>query len=69
MYRIRTYLAERGISNADFAERVGVVAHYIYEIDSGRRSPSLRVAQAIERETGGEITCMSWDTEKAASGK
>lgn len=57
------WLARNGLSQRAFAERVG--AHYtiISRVVGGKMTPSLELAVAIERETGGAVPAASWVTQ------
>ena len=43
-----------------FAARVGISRAYLSQIMSGRKVPSLRVAAAISKATGGVISVTYW---------
>ncbi len=53
---VASYLVRNGISQAEFARRLGItpgaVAHYVYD----RKKPGPLTAALIERVTAGEIT-------------
>lgn len=59
MEHLTTYLKANGLTQADFAARVGVTQGALSKICNGR-NPDLEVAIAIERETGGAIPVASW---------
>jgi DNA-binding XRE family transcriptional regulator len=42
----------------DFAKAIGVHLVTAYKLRSGKCRPSIRVAAAIERETGGKVTAI-----------
>jgi ribosome-binding protein aMBF1 (putative translation factor) len=54
------YLHEAGISDVDFAKRVGRDRSMINKIRRGSLKPTLEVAAAIERESGGVVTMQAW---------
>lgn len=41
-----------GLSQAEFAERVGAKESYISHLETGYRKPSLKLAKRIEERTG-----------------
>ncbi|WP_366865265.1 helix-turn-helix transcriptional regulator [uncultured Tateyamaria sp.] len=51
---------------SQFAERVGISGAYLSQLSSGLRTPSLEVASAIERETGGAVPMQSWGKEHSS---
>ena len=55
---LSNYLSDR--PNGDFAKRIGISGAYLSQLASGIRKPSLDVAFAIERETGGQVSMQSW---------
>jgi transcriptional regulator with XRE-family HTH domain len=53
IYRtIPEYLAAAGLSQAEFAERLGISQSHLSQIISGHRSASLELAHQIEDLTG-----------------
>jgi 3,4-dihydroxy 2-butanone 4-phosphate synthase/GTP cyclohydrolase II len=52
---LRDWLEKNRVSRADFAKRVGVSDVQITRIINGDRQASLKLALAIERETGGIV--------------
>lgn len=60
MMTLSAYLASTGETQADFAARIGIKPPHMSLILSGARRPSIDVASAIERETGGKIPASSW---------
>lgn len=56
--RLKTLLAERGLSQSDLAREASLDPSTINKLLSGARSPSLKTAIAIERVTG--IQAESW---------
>ncbi len=49
MDRMRLLREEAGLSQHDLAVAAGLTASGLYQIESGRRAPKLRTAQAIAR--------------------
>lgn len=60
MQQLRTYLSANSETQKAFAKRVSVSPSHLSEIISGRKRPSLDIALAISRETGGEIPAEAW---------
>lgn len=61
------YLREEKRSQVEFARRVGLSASYLNEIVRGVKTPALKVAIDIERETDGKVSIASLlVTEKGA---
>ncbi|MFO7853944.1 MAG: helix-turn-helix transcriptional regulator [Paracoccaceae bacterium] len=54
--RLGTYLRERGMTQREFAARIGVSRSYLSMLISGDKVPSLKTATKIEVETGGVVT-------------
>ncbi len=52
---LRDWLEKNRVSRADFAKRVGVSDVQITRVINGDRQASLKLALAIERETGGIV--------------
>lgn len=61
------WLARERITKTAFARRVGVSLAHIIGICKGDHLPSLTVAWAIERETGGAVTTDDWRSATPAS--
>ena len=57
---VRTAL---GLSQRDFAERIGIVPSYYYKLEEGNRRPSRKVYQKIcaALETTGLQTSLLWE--------
>ena len=49
------------------AQEAGITNSYLSDLKHGRRSPSLEVAFAIERATGGEVPVASWARDTAGN--
>lgn len=58
--RLAAYLEEAGITQADFAPRVGVTQGALSKMVRGLIKPSLETAIAIKRETNGAIVPEEW---------
>jgi ribosome-binding protein aMBF1 (putative translation factor) len=61
-----SYMKREGISDAVMAERIGRDRSIVNKLRNGNMSPTLEVAAAIERETGGEVPMASWLSQAAA---
>lgn len=59
MSDLGTYLKENRIRQADFAAAIGVTQATVSKLIAGGR-PSLPLAVAIERTTGGVVRAASW---------
>jgi DNA-binding XRE family transcriptional regulator len=58
---LRSFLARKGMTKDAFAKKVGVSRPAISVLLSDeRREPSLALAIAIERVTGGSVPARSW---------
>lgn len=53
---LREWLNKSGVSDAEFARKLGISASHLSLIVSGRRSASLALALQIESETDGAVT-------------
>jgi DNA-binding XRE family transcriptional regulator len=60
MKKLVTYLTEQNIRQADFALAVGASQPTISKLMSGCALPSLSLAVAIERATGGAVMAADW---------
>ena len=65
MDTLNRYLKANNLSQSVFADRVGVNQATISKLVRGTISPSISLALAIQRETGGAVPVDVWD-EKAA---
>lgn len=54
--RLATYLTQNGISDADFAKRIGVERQSVYRYKTGERYPDRVTLVAIHRATDGAVT-------------
>lgn len=58
MHPISKFLESQGLTQADFAKRVGLSRQQINNVVRGRSNPSLRTIRKIVEVTGGEITLL-----------
>jgi len=56
--RLVEYLQLHSITQAKFAENIGISRSYICLILKGKRLPSVPIALQIEQETGGQVTAV-----------
>ncbi len=54
--KLQDYITQSGLTDAQFAERVGVSQPHINKIRRGVVSPSLSVAERIMEATNGKVT-------------
>ena len=66
MNALDTYLRETGRKAGDLARAAGISDQHLSKLRHGRIRPSLSVAFAIERATGGAVPASVWDGEAAA---
>jgi DNA-binding transcriptional regulator YdaS (Cro superfamily) len=57
---LSTYLSRLDLSYAAFARLVGADRARIQRCATGKRSPGLQLALAIERETEGQVPASAW---------
>lgn len=60
MEKLRTYIAESGITQSALARAVGVYPASITRYLAGDNVPSIATALAIERATGGAVKVGDW---------
>jgi transcriptional regulator with XRE-family HTH domain len=60
MSNLSSYLTESGVTQAEFAQRVGVGQPTISRLARGTQRPRVDVAVRIERESGGKVPVHSW---------
>lgn len=60
MMTLRTYLDETKRTQADLAAAIGCKPAHVSLLLKGVRSPSLKLAAMIERETDGKVPASSW---------
>lgn len=54
--KLEAWIAGKKLRMDDFARAIGVHTVTAYKLRSGKSLPSIRIAAAIERETGGAVT-------------
>ena len=57
---LATYMEREGVSDADLSGRIGRDRSMVNKLRRGVLRPTLDVAAAIERETGGSVTMQTW---------
>jgi len=60
MSTLSTYLKAQSVTQANFAELVGVSQGYIAKLCAGSKQPSLEVAKRVEKATDGDVKVSSW---------
>lgn len=68
---IRRYCEKHGLTQAEFALRVGLSANYVRQITCGMHIPGRRAALRIVEKTGGEISLvelLTWERSADAAG-
>ena len=60
MKTLAAWMQEAGLRDREVADAIGVERSTVTYVRLGKRSPSLRVAVAIERLTSGVVTVQSW---------
>ena len=68
MATLTEYLKSEGITQAQFASRVGVTQGYIAKLCAGLATPRLVMAYKIERETAGAVPVSFWLEDAEAKG-
>ena len=58
--RLLAYIKAANITKAEMARRCGYDAGNFHRVVHGNSRPSLPMAAAIERETGGLVKAVSW---------
>jgi transcriptional regulator with XRE-family HTH domain len=59
------FIRTSGLTRTQWADRLGISRSYLSDILNGNKMPSLVLATAIERETGGQVLATSWVPEAA----
>ena len=62
--RLADWLAREGVTRTAFAERIRVKPSHITGLCNGASYPSMKLAQAIKRETNGAVTPDDWSREE-----
>lgn len=60
MMDLKTYLADKGITQRAFAEKTGLSPSFINEMAQGTKEPGLDTAQIIARVTDGAVPLNAW---------
>lgn len=60
------YLEYRGLTEAEFAKRIGVRQNAVNRWKHGERMPNRKFVKAIQRETEGLVGPLDWYLEPAA---
>lgn len=60
MNKLQKYLKNKGISQLDFAKKIGTAHNNLNLIVNGKSIPGLKLAYEIEKMTGGVITLYDW---------
>ena len=58
--RLKVARVERGLSQAELAERAGVTRQTIGLIEAGRYNPTLKLCLILARETGRSLDQLFW---------
>ena len=58
--KLEKYLKHNSISQRGFAEKIGTTPNNLNLLVKGKSKPSLRLAYAIEQQTGGLVTLYDW---------
>ena len=58
--RLREYLEKNGITQGDFAQKIGLAQPSVSKLTLGRSLPSLEVAYRVFVATGGAVTFPDW---------
>jgi len=61
MTQIQRYLSDTGMTQTELATLIGISRGHMSEITSGKKTPGLALAIAIERATNGAVPVMSWE--------
>ncbi|WP_225028988.1 helix-turn-helix transcriptional regulator [Xinfangfangia pollutisoli] len=67
MSYLAAHIRDAGLTQAQFAETVGVDQATVSKLCRGKLVPSLPLAVRIERATRGEVAASSWVPEKDAA--
>lgn len=59
---LKQFIKDSGVSQREWAQRLGITEGYLSRILSGEKKPSLDLAAEIERQTGKAIMAASWST-------
>jgi transcriptional regulator with XRE-family HTH domain len=53
---LREYLFRKKLTVTEFAKKINYGRTYVNEIITGNRTPGRKLAEALEKETNGEVT-------------
>ena len=67
MTHLAEYLIQNGLTQREFARRVGVTQGVVSRLASRKIKPHIDLAAAIERETGGLVPAVSWADPRPAT--
>ncbi|WP_172332748.1 helix-turn-helix domain-containing protein [Mangrovicoccus sp. HB161399] len=60
MASLPEYLMSQGITQAEFAKRIGASQGFVSKLCKGTGTPSLELAARIECVTAGAVTALTW---------
>lgn len=60
------FISTSGQNRASWADKLGISRSYLSDLLNGHKTPSLELAVAIERATGGHVPANSWVPEPDA---
>jgi DNA-binding XRE family transcriptional regulator len=60
--KLQEYLLKNHIIKKYFAQKIGVSEQVLSRWIMGKAIPGIKVALAIEKETGGQVSCEDWIT-------
>jgi hypothetical protein len=59
-HELVVWMAEERIAVKELASRIGCSANHLSDIRAGAYNPGVRLAVAIQRETGGRVRVEDW---------
>jgi plasmid maintenance system antidote protein VapI len=62
--RLVDFLKKEGIQKTAFARSMGISRSMVNQIISGKKTPSLELAQRIQRITLGKVRADEWETKR-----
>jgi transcriptional regulator with XRE-family HTH domain len=69
MEKLASFIKTKGMTQASFAESVGITQSTLSKLCAGPKGPSLETALAIERETGGKVAVADWPKFSVLAGR
>jgi transcriptional regulator with XRE-family HTH domain len=60
--RLTKWREDKKLTQSELAAKWGVSQPFLSQIENGSRSPNLKLAAVIERDTDGDLTATSWVT-------